>query len=123
MEERTEVELGHSTQFKCQYERVSNVSLLVVKWHFEKYTVPTKPLKLYTYDGIKNKQAFHTNSTRFYIKQTDLRRESTIVLENATLEDEGQYTCKVEYLEGGFHENLHSTFLTVTGNSNTTLII
>ena len=108
-----QVNLGDSAILRCRYSRVTNTSLLVVKWEHGSSGV-------WMYNGL-DPNGMHIGQgkgrEKFERADSDLKVEHAIRLREAKLEDSGTYVCNVEYYEGGYQEAKKELNVYVKGKS------
>ena len=113
--EDADVYLGESAILRCQYSGVTDTSLIMVKWEY-RADGEKKGHGIWTYEGIDDLDTWHRNDGKFERMETDVSKEHTIRLNDAGLEDEGNYFCNVEYYNGdGYLEETAKTMITVIG--------
>ena len=113
-----EVYIEHRLLLRCKYTGVREHALLELNWEYRALG-QTLGTKIWTYDGSKNIDTSYgmANEQKFEKIGTDITKEHAIRLKEAALADEGTYSCRVEYFNGGgdYAERNAHTRITVIG--------
>lgn len=112
----TDVFLGESTTLKCQYSGVTKASSVIVKWKHRAFG-QSEGNTIWTYDGNINTDTCHGSTLPYEKVYTDITKEHAIRLKNASLVDEGTYSCNVEYYSnrGRYFDDEKAIKITVIG--------
>ena len=119
-----DINVGSSTVLTCHYSGVKHSSLLVLYWEHNVQGRSPDLGTIWTYDGRKKIDALHGHlgDRKFERVETDVTREHSIQLNWAALPDEGKYTCKLEYYDGGYSDGNAYTQVAIMGMETVMLL-
>ena len=110
-----EVETGSNITFICQYDVITNLSALTIKWEFRNSSAESSKVIWLFYaqrsrdvpmDGMKDK----------YIRiASDVMKGHIIQLNSAEVSDEGTYFCHLEYYAAEYVDINAMANLTIIG--------
>ena len=99
------VHVGDNVTLRCHYTGVTSSNSLVVKWTYRAIGHKGRT-SIWTYDGSEGEDFIFTGlaESKFIKIESDIKKEHTIMLRNASLSDAGNYTCTVEYFSSNYQQ-------------------